>query len=139
MRLMRLTLKSIVAPMLIVFVGLFLSACTTPGVDKALGTGAGADGANPIVVTTSPSTVVIENHAGRPLLNVRVAVDATGSTLPFVKNVPTVDTAETMTLQLTDFRTDDAMTFDPGAATPKQVTVKARDTMSKTYEASASW
>ena len=120
-------------------VALLLSACTTPGVDKALGSGAGADAANPVVVTTSPSTVVIANHAGRPLLNVRVAVDATGSTLPFVKIVSTVDTAETVTLQLADFRTDDAVTFDPSAATPKQVTVKARDTMSKTYEASASW
>jgi hypothetical protein len=136
---MRLKLSAIVVPTLVVFAGLLLAACTTPGVDKALGTGAGADAANPVVVTTSPSTVVIENHAGRPLLNVRVAVDATGSTLPFVKNVPTVDTAETMTLQLTDFRTDEAVMFDPGAATPKQVTVKARDTMSKAYETSASW
>jgi type IV secretory pathway VirB6-like protein len=136
---MRLKVKSIVVPMLMVLVGLFLSACTTPGVDKALGTGAGADAAHPVVVTTSPSTVVIENHAGRPLLNVRVAVEATGSTLPFVKIVPAVDTAETTTLRLTDFRTDEAVMFDLGAATPKQVTVTARDTMSETYEASASW
>ncbi len=136
---MKLKANSTVVPTLMMFVGLFLSACTTPGVDKALGTGAGADAANPVVVTTSPSTVVIENHAGRPLLNVRVAVDATGSTLPFVKIVSTVNTAETMTLQLADFRTDDAVVFDPGAATPKQVTVKARDTMSRSYEASASW
>ena len=123
----------------VVFLAMLLSACTTPGVEKALGTGAGADAANPVVVTTSASTVIIENHAGRPLLNVRVSVDATGSALPFVKIVPTVDTDQTMTLQLADFRTDEAVMFDPGAATPKQVTVKARDTMSKTYEVTAPW
>ena len=89
----------------------------------------GAQAATPVVVTTAASAVIIENHTGRPLLNVRVAVDAAGPSSPFITIVPTIDTDQTMTLQLSDFRTDEAVMFDPGPC---------RRRLAKSYEATAS-
>jgi hypothetical protein len=115
---------------------LFLSACTGPGVREAIGTGAEA---TPVVVRTSESAVTVENHAGRPLLNVRVAIEATGAPAPFVRVIPSIDAGQTMTLPLTDFRTEEDVALDPVAAAPKQVTVRAHDTLTNTYEAAAAW
>jgi hypothetical protein len=115
---------------------LSLSACSGPGVREAIGTGAEAA---PVVVRTSESAVTIENHAGRPLLNVRVAIDATGAPAPFVRVISSIDSGQTVTLPLTDFRTEEEVALDPVAAAPKQVTVKARDTLTKSYEVTAAW
>jgi hypothetical protein len=120
----------------VVSVALFLSACTGPGVREAVGTGTEE---TPMVVRTSGSAVTVENHAGRPLLNVRVAVDATGAPAPFVRVIPSIDAGGTMTLPLTDFRTEDDAMLDPVAAAPKRVTVRAHDTLTNIYEVTAVW
>ena len=86
-------------PCVAVVAALLLSACSGPGVREAIGTGAEA---TPIVLRTSESAVILENHAGRPLLNVRVAIDA-------------------------------------AVAAPTQVTVKARDTLTNSYDVTTRW
>ena len=48
------------------------ATCSNPAVSKAIGTG--ADGSTPIVVRTSESAVIVENHTGRALLNVRITI-----------------------------------------------------------------
>jgi hypothetical protein len=115
---------------------LLLSACSGPGVREAIGTGAEA---TPIVLRTSESAVILENHAGRPLLNVRVAIDATGAPAPFVRIIPTIEPGQTLTMPLTDFRTDEGVALDPAVAAPTQVTVKARDTLTNSYDVTTRW
>ena len=115
---------------------LLLSACTGPGVREAIGTGAEA---TPVVIHTSKSAVTVENRAGRPLLNVRVAIGATEAPAPFVRIIPSIDMGQTMTLPLTDFRTEEGVAFDPTAAAPTQVTVRARDTLTNSYEVTVPW
>jgi hypothetical protein len=116
--------------------GLLLSACTGPAVSKAVGTGAEA---TPIVVTTTESAVVIENHTGRPLLNVRVAVEATGAQTPFVRVVPSLEAGQSTNLPLNDFRNDEGVVYDPATLPPKQATVTARDTLAQSYDVIATW
>ena len=123
-------------PGIAVVAALSLSACTGPGVREAVGTGAEA---MPIVVHTSESAVTVENHAGRPLLNLRVAIDAKGAPGPFVRVMPSIDAGQTMTLPLTDFRTEEGVALDPAAAAPATVTVRARDTLTNTYEITLPW
>jgi nucleoid-associated protein YgaU len=105
-------------------------------VREAIGTGAAE---TPMAVQTLPSAVTVENRAGRPLLNVRVAIDAKGVLAPFVRTIPSIETGQTMTLALTDFRTEEGVALDSAATAPTQVTVRARDTLTNSYEVTARW
>jgi hypothetical protein len=114
-----------------------LSGCSNAAVSKAVGSA--GDAAAPIVVTTSASGIIIENHAGRPLLNVRIAIDAVDMPMPFVHVVPTIDSDAKSETALTDFRTEDGTLLDPVSIHPKQVTVTARDTLAKSYNVTRAW
>lgn len=113
-----------------------LSACSSPAVSKAIGSG--TDGDTPIVVRMSESAVTVENHAGRPLLNVRITIAADGGK-SFVMVVPTIDAGATSEAALTGFRSEDGTTLDPTAVQPTQVAITARDTLAKAYEMTMPW
>ena len=114
-----------------------LSACTNPAVSKAVGTG--TDGGAPIVVRMSESAVRVENHAGRPLLDVRITIAAADVARPFILVVPTIDAGATSEPALTGFRSEDGTMLDPASVHPTQVLVTARDTLAKTYEITVPW
>ena len=114
-----------------------LSGCSNAAVSKAVGSA--GDAAAPIVVTTSESGITIENHAGRPLLNVRIAIDAVDMPMPFVHVVPTIDSDAKSELALTVFRSEDGTLLDPATIHPKQVSVTARDTLAKSYDVTRAW
>ena len=116
---------------------LSLSACSNPAISKAVGTG--AEGGAPIVVRTTESAVVIENHAGRPLLNVRIAITTGDAPKPFFLVVPTIEVGATSESALTTFRSEDSASLDPTAIHPTQVAVTARDTVAKSYEITVPW
>ena len=113
-----------------------LSACSSPAVSKAIGTG--TDGETPIVVRMSESTITVENHAGRPLLNVRITIAADGAKT-FSLVVPTIDAGATSEAALTGFRSEDGTTLDPTSVQPTQVAITARDTLAKAYEVTMPW
>jgi hypothetical protein len=113
-----------------------LSACSNPAVSKAIGTG--TDGDAPIVVRMSDSAVIVENHAGRPLLNVRITISAADATR-FILVVPTIDTGATSDQPLTGFRSEDSTVLDPTTVHPAQVAITARDTVAKSYEVTMPW
>jgi hypothetical protein len=116
--------------------GVALSACSSPAVSKAIGTG--TDGDTPIVVRMSESAVTVENHAGRPLLNVRITIAAEGAK-SFALVVPTIDPGATSEAALAAFRSDDGTMLDPTAVQPTQVAITARDTLAKAYEVTMPW
>jgi hypothetical protein len=127
-----------VTKIIMILCGAFLVAsCTNPAVSKAVGTG--TDGATPIVVRTSESAVVVENHAGRPLLNVRISITAADAAKPFVLVVPTIDIGATSEQPLTGFKSEDGTTLDPAAVHPTQAAITARDTLAKSYEVTVPW
>ena len=82
----------------LIAIGVLLSACSNAAVSKAVGTGRDGDAA--VVVRTSQSAVSIENHAGRPLLNVRVTITDADASTAFVAVVPTIDTGATNEIAL---------------------------------------
>ena len=114
-----------------------VAACTSPAVSKAVGTG--TDGATPIVVRTSESAVVVENHAGRPLLNVRITLTAGDAAKPFIVVVPTIDVGATSEQPLTGFRSEEGTMLDPAIVHPTQAAITARDTVAKSYEVTVPW
>ena len=109
----------------------FLAACSNPAVDKAIGT---AQDNPQIVISTSASSITIENHVGRPLLNVRVTVPAGPSGGPFFSIVPTIDAGAKRDIPLADLRTEDGMLLGGGSSPPRQVQVLARDSLGNSYD-----
>ena len=122
---------------MMLFGALLTVSCTSPAVSKAVGTG--TDGATPIVVRTSESAVVVENHAGRALLNVRITLTAPDTEKPFILVVPTIEIGATSEQSLTGFRSEDGTTLDPSAVHPTQVAITARDTLAKSYDVTVPW
>jgi len=114
-----------------------VAGCTSPAVSKAVGTG--TDGATPIVVRTLESAVVVENHAGRPLLNVRITLTTADAAKPFIVVVPTIEVGATSEQPLTGFRSEEGTMLDPAIVHPTQATITARDTVAKSYEVTVPW
>jgi hypothetical protein len=114
-----------------------MAGCSTPAVSKAVGTGGDAD--TPIAVTASNAGVTVENRTGRPLLDVRIMIDAGSPGLSFIRIVPTIDTGAKSESQPSDFRTDDGTLLDPALVHPTRVAVTARDTVARTYSIASPW
>jgi hypothetical protein len=114
---------------------LLTAACSNAALDKVAGQGAGAG----IDVTTSGNAVTIGNHTTRPLLNVRLTINAAGSTEPFVRIVPTIETNQNQEVRLNDFHTEDGTLLDPAVNAPERISVAARDTLGNRYDADAKW
>jgi len=114
---------------------LIVGGCSTPAVDKAAGSGAGAG----IAVTTSADGLTVENHTTRPLLNVRVTVVAAGADTPFVRVVPTIDTDQHADVRFAELISEAGTMLDAGVNAPRDATVAARDTLGNSYTANARW
>ena len=113
-----------------------LSACSNAAVSKAVGT---TDGKSAIVVARSESTVSVDNHVGRPLLNVRVTVETVETGTPFVLVLPTMDNGEHRDLRFEELRNEDGTLLDPVAVHPRQLKVTARDTLANSYNVTIPW
>ena len=123
--------------MALIWICSLLSACSNAAVNKAVGTGRDGDAA--LVVRMSESAVSIDNHAGRPLLNVRVTITDADTSTAFVMVVPTIDTGATGEAALTSFRSEEGTLLDPALVHPRDVKVTARDTLAQSYETTAPW
>jgi hypothetical protein len=108
-----------------------LPACSNGTVDQAIGT---AQENQQIVISTSASSITIENQVGRPLLDVRVTVPANRAEGPFFALVPTVDAGERREIPLGQFRTEDGTLLGGGSSGPADVRVTARDTLGNSYD-----
>lgn len=110
-------------------------ACSNAAVDKAVGSTNGPSG---IVVTRAARGIMVENRAGRPLLNIRIAIEGRDNGAVFVHTLPTLDTAATREVPFADFRTEDGTLFE-GSAAAKQVKTTARDTLGNNYDVTTPW
>jgi len=113
-----------------------VTACSNAAVSKAVGT---TDGTPAIVVGRSESVVTVENRVGRPLLNVRITVEAVESGTPFVLVLPTMDTGEKRDLRFEEFRNEDGALLDPTSVRPGQIRVTARDTLANIHNVTIPW
>ena len=115
------------------FLLLVLTACSNAAVDKA---GAG-DGAG-IAVRRSETAVVVENHTGRPLLNLRATIETDSGAL-FIQVLQALDTGQTSNLNFPNFRSEDGTLFELSMSQPTRIKVTARDTLASPYEATVAW
>jgi hypothetical protein len=111
-------------------------SCTNAAVDKAVGS---ATGASTIAVARNERGIAVENRVGRPLLNIRLAIEGGDNAATFIYSLPTLDTGATREIPFADFRTEDGALFEPGSATPKQVRATARDTLGNNHAVTLPW
>jgi hypothetical protein len=111
-------------------------ACTNAAVDKAVGT---SDGASGLIVSRTERGISLQNRAGRPLLNIRIAIESRDGAAVFVHTLPTLDAGASHEVPLADFRTEDGTLFDPGRVAPKQIKTTARDTLANSYDVTTPW
>ena len=111
-------------------------ACTNAAVDKAVGT---TDGTSGVLVTRTGKGITVQNQAGRPLLNIRIAIESRDGGAVFVHTLPTLDAGASHEVAFSDFRTEDGTLFEPGSAAPKQIKTTARDTLSNSYDVTTRW
>jgi hypothetical protein len=111
-------------------------ACTNAAVDKAVGT---TDGTSGVLVARSDRGITVQNQAGRPLLNIRIAIESRDGAAVFVHTLPTLDSGAWHEVAFSDFRTEDGTLFDPGSVAPKQIKTTARDTLANSYDVTTPW
>ena len=111
-------------------------ACTNAAVDKAVGS---TDGPSTVVVTRGEAGITVQNLAGRPLLNIRVAIEPSDGGQAFVHTLPTLDTGLSREVPFADFRTEEGTLFEPGAVAPKEIQAAARDTLGNNYTVKTPW
>ena len=116
-----------------------LSACTAASKPEA---GAlGTSGAEPsaIALETSSQSITVMNHAGKPIEEVRVAIQSFGSSPPFTSTLRRLENGEKRELSLGQFRSNDGTSFSPRFVKAKQVTVTATDIVGKKHELTKAW
>ena len=116
-----------------------LSACsnTTSSEAGALAT----TGIEPaaIALDTSNSYVTITNNAGRPIEDVRLAIQPIGTSPPFTSTLRRMENGEKREISLAQFRSNDGTTFNPRVLRARQVTATATDIVGKKIELTKPW
>jgi hypothetical protein len=131
--------RSVTATAGLIAAGWLLSACSataTPEVG-ALGT-AGAE-PSAIALETSNQSVTITNNAGKPIEDVRIAIQPVGTAPPFTSTLRRMENAEKREISLARFRSNDGTTFSPRFTKARQVTVTATDIVGKKHEITKAW
>ena len=81
----------------------------------------------------------VENRAGRPLLDVRVAIKPVGAASEFTKTIYRLEGSEKRDLSLGEFSENDGTTFNLRVVRPKEVDVTATDQLGTKYHMTTPW
>jgi hypothetical protein len=121
------------------FAASWLSACSDAAVADADTTGSSSAESAAIGLETSNLFLAVSNNAGKPLVNVRLAIQPVGNAPPFTATVRRMENGEKREISLGDFRGNDGTNFSPRMFRARQVTATATDVVGKTYERTVPW
>jgi predicted small secreted protein len=116
-----------------------LSACSNATTSEA---GALAtSGLEPATIALEASNqyVTITNNAGRPIEEVKIAIQPIGNAPPFTSTLRRMENGEKREISLSQFRSNDGTTFNPRVLRARQVTVTATDIVGKKHELTKPW
>ena len=114
------------------------SGCSAASQD---GGAVGTTGGEPAVAAVQISSMflTVENRAGQPLLNVRVAIRPIGVMQPFSTLIARMESGEKRDIALGNFRSNDGTPFSTRLARPRDVLLTAVDMVGKTHEMTTPW
>ena len=92
-----------------------------------------------IALETSNQSITVTNNAGKPIEDVRVAIQPVGTAPPFTSMVKRMENGEKREISLSQFRANDGTAFSARFAKARQVTVTATDIVGKKHELTRAW
>jgi hypothetical protein len=116
-----------------------VSACSTATTSE---TGALAtSGVEPaaIALETSNQYVTVTNNAGRPIEDIRIAIQPIGTAPPFSSTLRRMENGEKRDISLGQFRSNDGTTFNPRVLRARQISITATDIVGKKHELTKPW
>jgi hypothetical protein len=117
----------------------WLSACSDAAISDAGASGSSGEEPAAIGLETSNLFVEVSNNAGKPLVNIRLAIQPVGNAPPFTATVRRMENGEKREISLGDFRGNDGTNFSPRMFRARQMTVTATDVVGKKYERTVPW
>ena len=126
----------------VLFASVFLTAVLAWSCSAATSQEAGITGTTgQAFVRVEPSSffVTIENLAGQPLLDIRVAIKPVGGATEFTKLVSRVEAGEKRDISLSDFGGRDGTPFSLRVVRPKSITVTAASLTGQKFETTVPW
>ncbi len=131
--------RSVTATAGLIAAGWLLSACSNASTPEAGALGTGGTEPSAIALETSNQSVTIINNAGKPIEDVRIAIQPVGTAPPFTSTLRLMENAERREISLAQFRSKDGTTFSPRLTKARQVTVTATDIVGKKHEVMRAW
>ena len=124
----------------VVLVAVWLaSACAaTSGQRESAAVGSSGAAQAAIAVEQTSSYFTIENRAGLPLVDIRIALKAANG-LTFSAFIPRLETAAKRDLAFGDLRSNDGTSFSPRWQKPREIVITAADLLAKKYELTIPW
>jgi hypothetical protein len=131
--------RSVTATAGLIAAGWLLSACSSASTPEAGALGTAGIEPSAIALETSNQSVTVTNNAGKPIEDVRIAIQPFGSAPPFTSTLRRMENAEKREISLAQFRSNDGTTFSPRLIKARQVTVTATDIVGKKHEVTRAW
>ena len=129
--------RRVLVPLVGVFaLGSILSACSSSGADRAVGTSGESDAFVTVDVSTPPF-VTLENRTDQPLIDVTVGIKS--GMLTYSGSASRLEAKEKRQLRHAEFSSRDGTSFNLRIARPTTVSVTARDTAGKRFETTMPW
>jgi hypothetical protein len=132
--------QRLVAFSLVVLVsGFLVSSCSTARSAESGAAGTSGEGTAFVGLMISSIFMTVENRAGGPLLNIRLAIKPFGGSTEFTKLLTRLEAGEKRNISLGEFGGRDGTPFSLRVVRPKEVSVTAVDLMDKKYAMTIPW
>ena len=132
--------KALAAIVGILVFGWTVSGCSGSARESGA-VGTSGESGSAITIETSSRFVTVENHAGAPLLDLRVTLNPVGSATTFTSSISRLEAGEKRNVSFGEFRGRDGTPFSTVFlfVRPKNVVVSAVDQIGKRYEVTVPW
>jgi hypothetical protein len=131
--------RSVTATAGLIAAGWLFSACSTTSRPEAGALGTGGAELSAISLETSNQSIIVTNNAGKPLEDVRIAIQPVGPAPAFTSTLRRLENAEKREISLAQFRSNDGTVFSPRFTKARQITVTATDIVGKKHELTRAW
>ena len=131
--------RSLTATAGLIAAGCLLSACSNTSMSEAGALGTAGTEPSAIALETSNQFITVTNNAGKPIEDVRIAIQPVGTSPAFVSSLRRMENAEKREISLAQFRSNDGTMFNPRFTKARQVTVTATDIVGKKHETTKAW
>jgi hypothetical protein len=131
--------RSVTATAGLIAAGWLLSACSSTSTPESGALGTSGAEVSALALETSNQSVIVTNNAGKPIEDVRIAIQPFGAAPPFVSTLRRMENAEKREISLAQFRSNDGTSFSPRLTKARRITVTATDIVGKKHELTRAW